>query len=79
MLQFKKYLVTLSPKAKLDKEAAINQLAEAGLEIVKVYPFGVVSGNTTSDRIEYLSNLDSVISISEEKTIRLPPGNSEVQ
>jgi hypothetical protein len=79
METFKKYLVTLSPQGKENKEAALAELTEAGLKVEKVYPFGVITGNTTNDRVNLINSLDSVLSISEEKTIRLPGKGEKVQ
>ncbi len=75
----KSVIVTLAEGQEKKLSSVVKSLQKAGLEVENKFSYGVVTGKIEEEKIEKLSKKKSILSISEEKMVQLPPKDSPLQ
>ena len=75
----KRIIITIKENRTKDLENLAKYLSEAGVEIVNVYPYGVITARADDDLISQLRGHEDIESVGEEKSIQLPSPDEEVQ
>lgn len=56
-----------------------HELEKLGVRIENIFPFGVITGKVDESLIPLIKTYDFVESINLDRTVQLPPNNSDVQ
>ena len=66
-----------APEGGLD--AFVQRLVQLGMQVRRVYPYGVIAGCIPAERYREFEALPGVQQIKPEGVIRLPPPDSPIQ
>ena len=75
----KALLITISQDYGGTGDQLANTLKNEGVDVTRVYPFGVISVNADENEISKIKRHKEIHSIEEEKTIHLAPPDSPIQ
>lgn len=75
----KNVVITLMESEEKRLDLIIESLRKVGLEVHNTFQFGVITGSIDEKEIKNILEIKGVESISEDRSINLPPPDSPVQ
>ena len=74
-----KLIITIDEDKKDSVENIIEALKENGVDVTKVYSYGVLVAKGDTAKLDTLKNIAGIQDISFEATVLLPPKDSDIQ
>jgi hypothetical protein len=75
----KKVIITISEQYLNGLDDLVGKLKEEGLLVIRLYDYGVIVGEIEENKLDYILVHKEVLSCSEDKKIKTPPPDSNIQ